>query len=54
MAYEMLWDWLGFIVLSAATVVSGLMVVFVRRQLKLQQTNSALLDLRTFHSRNFT
>ena len=31
MAYEMLWDWLGFIVLSAATVVSGLMVVFVRR-----------------------
>jgi DHA2 family lincomycin resistance protein-like MFS transporter len=36
-------------------VVGGVaMVVFVRRQLKLQQTNSALLDLRTFGSRNFT
>jgi MFS transporter, DHA2 family, lincomycin resistance protein len=36
-------------------VVGGVaMVVFVRRQLKLQQTNSALLDLRTFRSRNFT
>jgi DHA2 family lincomycin resistance protein-like MFS transporter len=30
------------------------MVVFVRRQLVLQRTNSALLDLRTFASRNFT
>jgi DHA2 family lincomycin resistance protein-like MFS transporter len=30
------------------------MVVFVRRQLALQRTNSALLDLRTFGSRNFT
>jgi DHA2 family lincomycin resistance protein-like MFS transporter len=36
-------------------VIGGVaMVVFVRRQLKLQQTNSALLDLRTFGSRNFT
>ena len=30
------------------------MIVFVQRQLKLQQTNSALLDLRVFASRNFT
>jgi DHA2 family lincomycin resistance protein-like MFS transporter len=38
-----------------ALVVGGVaMVVFVRRQLKLQRTNSALLDLRTFGSRNFT
>jgi DHA2 family lincomycin resistance protein-like MFS transporter len=36
-------------------VVGGVaMTVFVRRQLKLQRTNSALLDLRTFRSRNFT
>jgi DHA2 family lincomycin resistance protein-like MFS transporter len=30
------------------------MVVFVQRQLKLQRTNAALLDLRVFTSRNFT
>jgi MFS transporter, DHA2 family, lincomycin resistance protein len=30
------------------------MIVFVHRQLKLQRTNSALLDLRVFNSRNFT
>ena len=30
------------------------MIVFVRRQLVLQRTNSALLDLRVFRSRNFT
>jgi len=30
------------------------MIVFVHRQLKLQQTSSALLDLRVFASRNFT
>jgi DHA2 family lincomycin resistance protein-like MFS transporter len=30
------------------------MVAFVRRQLVLQRTNTALLDLRTFGSRNFT
>jgi len=30
------------------------MVAFVSRQLVLQRTNSALLDLRTFRSRNFT
>lgn len=30
------------------------MVVFVLRQLRLQQRNAALLDLRTFASRNFT
>jgi DHA2 family lincomycin resistance protein-like MFS transporter len=30
------------------------MAVFVRRQLALQKTDSALLDLRTFRSRNFT
>ena len=30
------------------------MAVFVRRQLTLQRSNSALLDLRTFASRNFT
>jgi DHA2 family lincomycin resistance protein-like MFS transporter len=30
------------------------MIVFVQRQLKLQQTSSALLDLRVFTSRNFT
>jgi DHA2 family lincomycin resistance protein-like MFS transporter len=30
------------------------MAAFVHRQLKLQRTNSALLDLRTFSSRNFT
>jgi DHA2 family lincomycin resistance protein-like MFS transporter len=36
-------------------VVGGVaMVVFVRRQLALQRTNSALLDLRTFASRTFT
>ena len=36
-------------------VVGGVaMAVFVRRQLELQRTNSALLDLRTFRSRNFT
>jgi DHA2 family lincomycin resistance protein-like MFS transporter len=36
-------------------VVGGVAVaVFVRRQLELQRTNSALLDLRTFRSRNFT
>jgi MFS transporter, DHA2 family, lincomycin resistance protein len=36
-------------------VVGGVaMVAFVRRQLVLQRTNSALLDLRTFGSRNFT
>jgi DHA2 family lincomycin resistance protein-like MFS transporter len=38
-----------------ALVIGGVaMVVFVRRQLKLQRTNSALLDLRTFGSLNFT
>jgi DHA2 family lincomycin resistance protein-like MFS transporter len=36
-------------------VIGGVaMVAFVRRQLKLQRTNSALLDLRTFASANFT
>jgi MFS transporter, DHA2 family, lincomycin resistance protein len=36
-------------------VVAGIaMTVFVRRQLALQRTDSALLDLRTFSSRNFT
>jgi MFS transporter, DHA2 family, lincomycin resistance protein len=30
------------------------MIVFVQRQLKLQRTNSALLDLRVFASRHFT
>jgi DHA2 family lincomycin resistance protein-like MFS transporter len=30
------------------------MIVFVQRQLQLQRTNSALLDLRVFVSRNFT
>jgi DHA2 family lincomycin resistance protein-like MFS transporter len=36
-------------------VVGGIaMIAFVRRQLALQRTNSALLDLRTFRSRNFT
>jgi DHA2 family lincomycin resistance protein-like MFS transporter len=40
--------WLPLVVGAVA------MVVFVRRQLALQQTNSALLDLRTFRSRNFT
>jgi DHA2 family lincomycin resistance protein-like MFS transporter len=36
-------------------VVGGVaMVAFVLRQRKLQRTNSALLDLRTFSSRNFT
>ncbi len=30
------------------------MVAFVRRQLRLQDSNGALLDLRTFRSRNFT
>src|SRR4029453_17212264 len=36
-------------------IVGGVaMAVFVRRQLTLQRTNSALLDLRTFRSRNFT
>jgi DHA2 family lincomycin resistance protein-like MFS transporter len=36
-------------------VVGGVaLVVFVRRQLALQRTNSALLDLRTFSSRIFT
>jgi MFS transporter, DHA2 family, lincomycin resistance protein len=30
------------------------MIVFVHRQLKLQRTNTALLDLRVFNSRNFT
>jgi len=39
----------------APLVVGGIaMVAFVQRQLKLQQTNSALLDLRVFASRNFT
>jgi MFS transporter, DHA2 family, lincomycin resistance protein len=39
----------------APLVVGGVaMIVFVHRQLKLQQTNSALLDLRVFKSRNFT
>jgi DHA2 family lincomycin resistance protein-like MFS transporter len=38
----------------AALVVGGIaMIVFVRRQLKLQRTDSALLDLRVFASRNF-
>ena len=40
--------WIPLVVGGAA------MVVFVRRQLTLQRTNSALLDLRTFGSRNFT
>jgi DHA2 family lincomycin resistance protein-like MFS transporter len=36
-------------------VIGGVaMVVFVRRQLMLQRTDAALLDLRTFGSRNFT
>ncbi len=36
-------------------VVGGVaMAVFVHRQLKLQRTDTALLDLRTFGSRNFT
>jgi DHA2 family lincomycin resistance protein-like MFS transporter len=36
-------------------VIGGVaMVVFVQRQLKLQRTSSALLDLRTFSSANFT
>jgi DHA2 family lincomycin resistance protein-like MFS transporter len=39
----------------APLVVGGLaMIVFVRRQLTLQRTSSALLDLRVFSSRNFT
>jgi DHA2 family lincomycin resistance protein-like MFS transporter len=39
----------------ASLAVGGIaMIVFVRRQLKLQATNSALLDLRVFASRNFT
>ncbi len=39
----------------APLVVGGIaMIAFVQRQLKLQQTNSALLDLRVFASRNFT
>ncbi len=39
----------------APLVVGGVaMIVFVQRQLKLQRTNSALLDLRVFASRNFT
>ena len=39
----------------APLVVGGIaMIVFVLRQLKLQRTNSALLDLRVFASRNFT
>jgi DHA2 family lincomycin resistance protein-like MFS transporter len=38
----------------APLVVGGVaMIVFVLRQLKLQRTNSALLDLRVFASRNF-
>jgi DHA2 family lincomycin resistance protein-like MFS transporter len=40
--------WLPLVVGAVA------MTVFVRRQLVLQRTNSALLDLRTFASRNFT
>jgi MFS transporter, DHA2 family, lincomycin resistance protein len=36
-------------------VIGGItMFLFVRRQLKLQHTNSALLDFRVFASRNFT
>jgi DHA2 family lincomycin resistance protein-like MFS transporter len=36
-------------------VVGGIcMVIFILRQLALQQRNGALLDLRTFRSRNFT
>jgi MFS transporter, DHA2 family, lincomycin resistance protein len=39
----------------APLVIGGAaMIMFVRRQLKLQHTNSALLDLRVFTSRNFT
>jgi len=39
----------------APLIVGGIaMIAFVQRQLKLQQTNSALLDLRVFASRNFT
>ena len=39
----------------APLVVGGIaMIVFVQRQLKLQRTNSALLDLRVFASRPFT
>jgi DHA2 family lincomycin resistance protein-like MFS transporter len=38
----------------ASLVVGGIgMIFFVLRQLKLQRTNSALLDLRVFASRNF-
>jgi DHA2 family lincomycin resistance protein-like MFS transporter len=38
----------------ASLVVGGIaMIVFVQRQLKLQRTDSALLDLRVFASRNF-
>ena len=38
----------------AALVVGGIaMILFVHRQLKLQRTNSALLDLRVFASRDF-
>jgi DHA2 family lincomycin resistance protein-like MFS transporter len=38
----------------AALVVGGIaMIVFVQRQLKLQRTESALLDLRVFASRDF-
>jgi MFS transporter, DHA2 family, lincomycin resistance protein len=39
---------------AALVVGGGAMVVFVLRQLKLQRTDSALLDLRVFASRNFT
>jgi DHA2 family lincomycin resistance protein-like MFS transporter len=40
---------------SIPLVVAAIaMTAFVLRQLKLQRTNSALLDLRTFASRNFT
>jgi DHA2 family lincomycin resistance protein-like MFS transporter len=38
----------------APLVIGGIaMIAFVQRQLKLQRTNSALLDLRVFASRNF-
>jgi DHA2 family lincomycin resistance protein-like MFS transporter len=40
----------GWLALAVGAVA---MTVFVRRQLKLQRTSSALLDLRTFRSRNF-
>lgn len=45
----------GPVVVTAAFVVGGLaLIAFVARQLQLQRTDRALLDLRTFRSRTFT